>query len=360
MDTVSRFTGDEFAFIFSQIAKAETAAYIAQRLLDTISQPFIVQGRDIYVTATIGIAVFPIDGRDVKTLMKNADLALNQAKLRGKNCYQFYQAEMHELSRRELLLTSNLHSEAIFQNFKVYYQPRIDLGTKKIACMEAALQWQHPDFGLISFEEIARFAEKNNNIVAISEWLLKRACYDLLTWRDNGIHPQTISVPVSLKQLENPHFIQKVSIIFHETKLDPSDVIFEITESSLRTKMDIVEKMLHMLKHLGVQIAINHFGANHLQLLHLRRLPIDIFKIDRSLVFDLPANKESEAIVKMIMVLAENLQSRVIAEGVENIAQKNALIELGCTVMQGPLFSHPALANEFSTALENIPHSHLK
>jgi len=351
VDTLSRFASDEFVFIFSQIAKAETAAYIAQRLLDAIAQPFIAQGQELYLTASIGIAVFPMDGHDGKTLLKNADLALTQAKTRGRNIYQFYQEEMHELSRRELILSSSLHNETSYQHFNIFYQPRINLETKKIVCMEVILQWQHPDFGLVTFEEFSRLAEKNNNIIAIYEWLLRNACQDLMKWHEYDFYPQAISVQVSLKQLENTHFIQKVSAILQETKIDPASLTFEITESSLLTKIDLVEKMLHMLKRLGVQIAINNFGASHLQLQHLRRLPIDIFKIDHSLVYDIDTNQESEAIVKMIIALANSLQSHVIAEGVENVNQKNLLFSLGCATMQGNLFSHPVLANDFNEKL---------
>lgn len=355
VDTLSRFSGDEFVFIFSQIAKAETAAYIAQRLLDAVTQPFLIEGQELYLTASIGIAVFPMDGKDGKTLVKNADIALSQAKLRGHNTYQFYQEEMQALSRRELILSSSLHNETSYQHFNIYYQPRVDLETKKIVCMEAILQWHHPDFGLVPFEEFSRLAEKNNNIVAISDWLLRNVCHDLIKWRERGFYTQTVSIQISLKQLENAHFIQKISTILREMNLQPSDLIFEITESSLLTKIDLVEKMLHMLKRLGVQIAINHFAAGHLPLQNVRRLPIDIFKIDRSLVYDIDTNPESEMIVKMIVALAKSLQSQIAADGVENSNQKNALLALGCATMQGGLFSPPILAKDFDEkVLESI------
>ncbi len=354
VDTLSRFAGDQFVFIFSQINKAETAAYIAKRLLDAIAQPFIIEKQEVYIAANVGIAVFPMDGQDGKTLLQNANLALNQANLQGRNGYQFYQQEMQAISRRELILSSSLHNEISYQQFHIYYQPRMNLETKKIVCMEAVLQWQHPDFGLISFEEFSRLAEKNN-IITVYEWLMHHACQDLMKWREHDFYAQAISVQVSLRQLENTHFIQKLSSILRETHLDPSHLIFEITESSLLTRIDLVEKILHMLKRLGVQIAINNFGASHLQLQHLRRLPIDIFKIDRSLIFDIDTNPDSEAIVKMIIALATSLQAKVTAEGVENNNQKNLLFSLGCVTMQGGLFSPLVLAGDFNEKwLENI------
>jgi len=356
VDTLGRFTGDEFVFIFSQINKAETAAYIAKRLLDAIAQPFMAQEQELYLTASVGIAVFPGDGDDVKTLLKNADIALSQAKQRGRNTYQFFQQEMHDLSRRELLLSSSLHNETSYKNFSVFYQPRIDLETKKIVCMEAILQWQHPDFGLVTFEEFSQLAEKNNNMIGIYEWLMRNACRDFMDWRQHNFHPQAISIQVSFKQLENTHFIQKISAILQENKVEPNNLVFEVTESSLLTKIDMVEKMLHMLKRLGVQIAINNVGASHLQLQYLRRLPIDIFKIDHALIYDIDTNPESADIVKLIIALAKSLQSTVIAEGVQNAQQKNALRLLGCVTMQGELFSHPVLAKDFTETLVQSIH----
>lgn len=354
VDTLSRFAGDQFVFIFSQINKAETAAYIAKRLLDAVSQPFIVEEQKVYLAANIGIAVFPMDGQDGKTLLKNANLALNQVNMQGRNNYQFYQQEMQAISRRELILSSSLHNENSYQQFHIFYQPRLNLDTQKIICMEAILQWQHPDFGLISFEEFSRLAEKNN-IISIYEWLMHHACHDLMKWQGLGFYAQAVSIQVSLRQLENTHFIQKLTSILRETRLDPSNLIFEITESSLLNRMDLVEKILHMLKRLGVQIAINNFGASHLQLQQLRQLPVDIFKIDRSLIFDMDTNPESEAIVKMVIALAKSLQAQVIADGVENNSQKNLLLSLGCKDMQGGLFSPLVSADDFNEKwLENI------
>ncbi len=348
VDTVSYFGSDEFVFIFSQLTKAETAAYIAQRLLDTIAQPIVVQGQELYVTASIGIAVAPTDGSDGETLLKYANIALHQAKTNGRNTYQFFREEMHALSKRELLLSSSLRNEVVFQNFGVYYQPRVNVETKKVVSMEAILRWNHPEFGQVTFEEISQLAEKNNSIFAINEWLLRTACQDFLKWREQEFNPQSVAIPISLKQLENSHFIQKITTILHETGIDANCLVFEINEPSLLTKIEVVEKMLYMMKRLGVQIAINNFGASHLQLQQLRRLPVDIFKMDKSLIYDVTNNQESEAIIKMIISLAKSLQANVVAEGVEDVKQKNALIALGCTIMQGAVFSKPALADGFT------------
>lgn len=351
VDTLCHFGRDEFVFIFTQINKSETAVYIAQRLLNALSQPISVQGQEFYVTGSVGVAVYPMDGKDAKTLLKNANSALNQAKLHGHNTYQFFREEMHKLSERELLLSSCLHNEATFQKFSVLYQPRMNVDTKKIESMQAILQWQHSEMGLIKFDEIFRLAEKNNQIAAINEWLLSRACHDLVQWNKQEFNPESISIPISLKQLENSHFIQKVTTILQETHLDPKKLIFEINESSLLIKYEAVEKMLHMMNHLGVRIAVSNFGAAQLQLQHLRHLPIHIFKIDHNLIFDMTTNKESEALVQTIISLAKSLQYEVVAEGVETEEQKKILQNLGCSIMQGMLFSCPALPSEFTAKM---------
>ncbi len=348
VDTMSRFAGDEFVFIFSQINKAETAAYIAKRLLDAIAEPLMIGDQELFVTASIGIAVFPNDGNDGKTLLKNADIALHQAKLEGHHTYQFFREEMHALSRRELLLSASLCNPATFHDFTLSYRPRINVETKKVVCMEAILHWQHPEFGSVTFEELSKLAEKNNSIMAINEWILKTACHDLLQWRENGFQLQEIAMPISLKQFENSHFIQKISNMLQDTHLDAGNLIFEVLESSLLTKIELVEKMLHMVKRLGVKIAINNFSASQLQLQQLRHLAIDIFKIDHALVFDITTNKESEAIVKTIIALANSLQLVVVADGIEDVTQKNALLALGCKIMQGDLFSREVSAREFT------------
>lgn len=348
VDTVGRFGGDEFVFIFSQIAKAETAAYIVQRLLGVILQPFQIQNQTIYMTASVGIAVFPMDGQDAKTLIKNADNALHQAKVRGRNMYQFYREEMNAQSRRELLLDSALHNESLYENFVLQYQPQVNIKTKKVVCMDAFLQWNHPDFGMIAFSEFMKLAENSGRMIEIGEWMLRSVGEHLATWRKHEFFPLAISVPLSFKQLENTHFIHKVSAMLQEIKLDPECLVYEIRDASLLTKIDVIEKMLYRMKHLGVRIAINHFGAGNLSLEHLRRLPIDIFKIDGLLVKDMTVNKESEAIVKMVIALAKSLQAGVVAEGVESLKQKMLLTELECSVMQGPLFSRPSLASEFT------------
>lgn len=348
LDTVSRFTDDEFVVILPQLSKAEAAVYVAKRFLDAMSQPFQVKGQELFITSSIGVAVFPSDGEDASTLLKNAANALHQAKQKGKNTYQFYREEMHAASKRELILSSNLRSNAIYNEFTILYQPQINIETKEIFSMDALLHWQHPDFGSIALSEFLRLAENSGKIIEIGEWTLRKIFQDFKQWEEQGLIPLTASLKISLRQLENPHFIYKINQILHETQFEHARLVVEVAEVSLVPNFELIEKALYMLKHVGVQISINEFGSGHLALQHLRRFPFDYLKIDSSLVQDITINKESAAIVKLIINLAQSLQLTVIAEGVEARNQMLLLRELGCSIMQGRLFSGPRRAEEFT------------
>jgi diguanylate cyclase (GGDEF)-like protein len=352
MDTVCRIEGSEFFFIVPQLAKPETAAYVAKRLLEIIAQPFLVLNQDIFLTASIGISVYPNDGEDPHTLIQNADQALLQAKSNGSNTFQFYQKEIHGFSQRELSLSSRLHHADTFQDFLVYYQPWVNVESKKIVCMEAFLHWKHPEIGLIAQQDFLRLAEKSSNILAIGEWLLRSVCQQLQKWRVLGFHPESIAINVSPRQLENPHFTYQVSKILQEMKLAPAHLILELSEIFLVNKISMIDKSLHLLKRLGVQICVNHFGAGNISLQNLKSLPIHFLKMDSTLISDVSTNIETEAIVKMIIALANTLKIQVIAGGVENIQQKRRLIELGTHVMQGDMICPPITVSDFTATVE--------
>lgn len=348
VDTVSRFGGDQFVVMLSQLSKPESAAYVGQRLLNSISQPFKIRDQELFITASIGIATFPADGNDVNTLLKNADNALHQAKTQGRNTYQFYRAEMHTLSQRELMLSSGLQTPTIYREFVIFYQPQMNLEKKEIVSMQVLLHWQHPEFGLISLQEFSRLAENNSKMIAISEWMLRNAFAHFKLWQKMTCCPASISINVSLSQLENPHFVYKLSQILQDVGLDSPHLIIETSETILSSRLELIEKAFHMLKHLGVKIAIKDFGAGHLSLQDLRRLPIDYLKISSALTQDVATNKDSEAIVKMIIALANSLQITIAAEGIEKQQQKQLLSELGCHIMQGDYFSVPLKPEEFT------------
>jgi diguanylate cyclase (GGDEF)-like protein len=351
VDSMSHITNDSFAFILPQLSKAETAAYVAQRLLDAISQPFNIKENELFITASIGITIYPVDGTELTQLLKNADIALHQAKSRGRNIFQFYHEDMYALSHRELLLNSCLRSDSIYQEFLLYYQPIVKVDTKEIIAMEALLRWQHPELGLVPPQDFLRLAENNNRINPIGDWVLRHACKQFMEWREQGFHLQKIAVNVSLRQLENSNFTYRISQILQECKMEATSLMLEISESVLLPKLNLVEKTLHMLKHLGVQIAIDDFGTGFLSLQHLRRFPVNSLKIDNVLVKEMMIDTESEAITRTIVSLAKSLQLETIAEGVESEKQKEMLKDFGCLLMQGYLFCRPLLPKEFTQPL---------
>ena len=351
VDTACRFSGDEFVILFPQIAKVETCAYISQRLLDVISQPFIINQQELYITASIGIAIYPNDCEDAMALMKSADNALNQAKQRGCNVYQFYREEMQMLSQRELMLNSSLRHASVYHEFTIFYQPQVDITSKEIICMEALLRWQHPTFGLVTPTEFLRLAENSGKIIEIGEWVMRTVCQQFQKWKVSGFHLKKVSINVSLRQLENPHYIYKLSQTLREMNMTPESVILEISEGQFQN-VDLLEKSLKMLKQIGVQIAIDDFGTGRLSLQELKKFSIDYLKIDGSFIQNMTVNPESEAITKMIIALANTLHQGIIAEGVETREQKEMLITLGCNVMQGHFFSIPRLAEEFTPEIE--------
>jgi diguanylate cyclase (GGDEF)-like protein len=348
VDTICRYAGDEFVFILPKLAKGEAAAYVAQRFLDAISQPFIIDQNELFITSSIGISVYPTDGETGKTLLKKADASLHQAKSRGQNIYQFYRQEMSALGRRDLLLNSHLRNDNVYQELVIHYQPLVNIQSRKIISMEAMLRWQHPDFGLITPDEFLHLAESNGRILPIGDWLIFHACKQFNAWQTEGLNLQSIAVNVSLRQLENPHFVHKLSQILQETEVEPQSLVLEISEAVLLPKLELVEKNLNMLHRLGVLLLIDNFGIGYLSLQHLRSFPVNYLKIDGSLIKDIAVNKESEAIAKMISVLAESLQLTLVADAVENTNQKELLRQMGCYIMQGHLFSYPRLSHEFT------------
>ena len=228
----------------------------------------------------------------------------------------------------------------------------MNIETKRIVCMDSILHWQHPDFGLISQDEFFHIAENNNTIISIGEWILRNVCHQIQEWASLSSTPLTAGVQIPLRQVEHPHFVNKVFQILQETKIEPSHLLLEFSETIFTNNLDKVEKTLHQLKHIGVQIGIADFGAGNIALQHLRRFPVDFLKISSALIQDVTVNKESEAIIGMIIALANNLQRRVIAEGVESKNQKDLLAEMGCRFMQGGFFSQPILPQEFSKKIE--------
>lgn len=350
IDTVCRFEGDQFVLLLPQIAKAESCAYIAQRLVDEIAQPFEITDHPLFITASIGIAIFPLDSDERKTLLTLADNAMHHAKMRGINNYQFYQQGMQLLSQREIILNSSLRTASVYHDFSIIYQPQVNIKTKQIDCMEAFLRWQHPTLGLVAAHEFLHLAENSKKIIPIGEWVLQQACQQFKVWKTAHFHLKKIAINISLKQLEDPHFTYKLTHILQATGVKAEELILEISESTFH-KANLLDKCLHMLKQMGVNIAIDDFGTGSLSLQQFKYLSVDYLKIGSHFIQEI-TKTETKAIIRAIVTLANTLHQIIIVKEVETLQQKKILEQLGCYIMQGHLFSAPHSANEFTQITE--------
>ena len=346
VDSISRFTKDTFVILLTQLAKPETAAVVAQRILQSLAQPFQINEHELYITACIGIAIYPVDGPDATTLLRSADQALHLAKEKGNHTYQFYQEKLHAKSQRELMLSTSLNRETIFQEFVLYFQPIFNVESNSIICMDALLHWQHPELGLIAPQELFNYMEKQRKLNSISEWLLQMACKQFLHWRSLEFRPDFICLPLTIKQLENSHFIYRISQILQELNFEPTWLLLEIQESATPFDANGLEKSLNMLSYLGIKIAIDQFGSGVFSLNHLKQFSVNYLKLAPFLIENIETDQQAIAIIKSILFLAKNLSMHVIAQGVESDQQMQKLKELGCTLMQGLRLGAPLSESE--------------
>jgi len=335
VDNISRFSKDIFVLLLTQLGKPETAGVVAQRMLESLSQPVQVKENTLYLTASIGIAIYPSDGSDSAALFRNADKALSLAKERGKQNYQFYQEEFHSNSQRELALSTGLKRDSLLSEFEIYYQPILNSQTQKIFCMEALLNWKHPELGLIDSEDLFYHAEKNGKSNVISEWLLKEACKRFLHWRSIGFQPELLGISLSLKVLKNSQFIYHISQILQEYNFKPEWLLIEIKENLKQVPYESVEKIFNMLKYLGVKLAINNFGSSQFSIQDLKDFTVNYLKLDKALIGDVAQNQQTRELLTAILVLSRSLSMSVIVQGVESEEQMNTLTALGFQLVQG-------------------------
>ncbi len=340
-DTVARFGGDEFVILLDDVASGDDVAGVAQKVLQALEPPFQVDRQTLYVTASIGVSLFPGDGEDAGTLLKNADIAMYRAKEMGKNTYQFYSADMSARAFERLTLESSLRRALEQGEFRLYYQPQVDVETGAIVGVEALLRWQHPEFGLVLPADFIPLLEETGLIVAAGEWVLQTACAQLLDWSAQGWRHLRMAVNLSPRQLQAPGLAGAVKRALDILDGEAGRLELEITEGVLVRHAPATVEMLESLHALGARMAIDDFGTGYSSLSYLRRLPIDTLKIDRAFVRDIPHDPDDSAITAAIIALAQTLKLEMIAEGVETIAQRDFLRAGGCRVMQGYLFSRP-------------------
>lgn len=336
----SRIGGDEFILLLLGYSQ-ETIAEKAEQISTLLSQPLLYEGQEISVTPSIGISLFPENGDSVETLVKHADIAMYRAKEQGRNNYQFYACEMEDAIVRRAVLENGIRKALERNEFILYYQPQIDLETKKIVGLEALVRWIHPEHGLISPVEFIPIAEETGLIVPIGEWILQTACEQAKLWQVQGFPKLRISVNLSARQVQQKNLVEKISSILKTSELEPELLELEITESIAMYNEEYVINKLLSLKKIGIKIAIDDFGTGYSSLNYLNKFPIDTLKIDRSFVNQIKNTTDNQEIITTIIVMARNLKLKVIAEGVETVEQLRFLEEQQCNEVQGFYFSKP-------------------
>jgi diguanylate cyclase (GGDEF)-like protein/PAS domain S-box-containing protein len=350
-DTIGRFGGDEFAILLDDIDSDNHISNLAEKLLGTLAKPFKINKHELFVTASIGISLFPNDGEDPDTLLRNADVAMYRAKDLGKNNYQFYSNDLSARIFERMALETHLRHALDRNEFILYYQPQIDTYTQKITGVEALLRWKHPEFGLVAPNNIVPLMEETGLIEKVGYWILETACRQSRAWHDAGLSYLHMSVNISSRQFNDPNFISSVHEIILSTGINPEFLELELTESMLMRNASATINALNSLNTLGVRFAIDDFGTGYSSLSYLRRFPIDTIKIDRSFIHDVTDNPDDAAIASAIIVMGQNLSLNVIAEGVENQKQLDFLSAHSCHYLQGNFFSRPLPAEELTALL---------
>jgi diguanylate cyclase (GGDEF)-like protein len=353
-DTVARFGSDEFALMKTQIAGTKDVIETIRSLSQVLKFAFDLPGHELYATASVGVSLFPHDGEDCHTLLKNAGAALYKAKKSGGANYQFFTADIHELAARRLALETNLRRAIQNEEFLLHYQPRVSVDSLAITAVEALVRWQHPQLGLVPPVEFIPLAEDTGLILPIGEWVLRKACEQSRRWQQQGFAPIHMAVNISARQFHDQDLSQTVIEILNESGLAPGHLELELTESSIMQNSEFAADVLTRWKNLGINISIDDFGTGFSSLASLKRLPIDALKIDKSFVLDATTDPDDAAIVMAIITLAHNLRLKVIAEGVETEEQLRFLQLLRCDEIQGYLFSKPLPADALVSLFDSV------
>jgi diguanylate cyclase (GGDEF)-like protein/PAS domain S-box-containing protein len=347
-DTVSRLGGDEFVILLSEVAHEQDAAVSADKLLQSIRMPYVLDDHELHVTASIGIVVHPGDGTAVEELLQNADSAMYEAKNRGRNNYQFYRSDLNSTASERQSLESGLRHAIERQELHLYYQPIVNLSTGVIAGVEVLIRWQHPTLGLVLPDRFISIAEESGLIVPIGRWVLREACGQAKAWQDAGLPGIRLAVNISAVELRSKEFVTGVETILADTGFDPRCLELELTETFLMQDSKSTSVVLSAIKALGVQLALDDFGTGYSSLSYMRRFPIDTLKVDRSFVRDLTLDTSDASVVRAVINMGRSLHMRVVAEGVEAAGQLVFLKEHGCSEAQGYHYSGPLPAAEFA------------
>jgi diguanylate cyclase (GGDEF)-like protein/PAS domain S-box-containing protein len=351
-DTVARQTGDEFLILLADLRKSTDVYIVAQKVIDAFGRPFNLQGREVYLTASVGVSIYPQDGEAVDALIGNADVAMYRAKELGRNAYQFFTREMSDETKRRVELETRLRLAVPRNELQLAYQPKVDLATGRMTGCEALLRWTHPELGAVSPARFIPIAEDSGLIVPIGDWVLRTACLQNKAWLDAGLPPIAVSVNVSARQFLQQDVVAWVMKTLGETGLPPERLELELTESLIAQDVEKVIDTVNQLKSAGVKLSIDDFGTGYSSLSYLKRFRVDTLKIDQSFVRHMLTEQDDAAIVQAVISLAHSLKLKVIAEGVETAEHCKLLRQINCDEMQGYYFSKPAPAAEMEAMLK--------
>jgi diguanylate cyclase (GGDEF)-like protein len=357
-DRLARLGGDEFVLTVPALKTEQDAAPIAQKLLETLHQPFAVDGHELHVGGSIGISIYPSDGADVESLMRAADIAMYHAKEKGRGNYQYFTFSLNKAVQHRLRLANQLRHALARGELSMYYQPQVDMESGRIFAAEALIRWRHSEQGFIPPAEFIPIAEETGLIFPVGEWVLQTACAQLKRWRDAGHSDMKIAVNLSARQVLQHGFADAVARVLSEVGLPPSALDLEITESLLMQPSEENLAPLTRLTEMGVQLSVDDFGTGYSSLSYLKRFPINALKIDQSFVRGIDRDQDDMTIVAAIIAMAQSLRLKVIAEGVETAAQGAFLKEHGCLLAQGYFYSKPMPPEALSELLDQQPVFH--
>jgi len=360
-DFLARFGGDEFVVLIDHFDDKDDLESIASHIITCISDPIEIERRNMFVSCSIGISLYPDDTVSFQDFIKYADTAMYKAKERGRDNYQFYSTDMTELAFEKILMETSMRFALEKEEFIVHYQPQVDAVTEKIIGVEALVRWNHETMGLVSPGTFIPLAEESGLIIALDQWVMKTGMAQIKAWYDKGYAPGRLSLNLSTKQLQQHDFLNSIKDMLQETGCKAEWIELEVTESNIMHNVLEAIKTLNQLRDLGIHIAIDDFGTGYSSLSYLKRLPVNKLKIDRSFIIDIPANKEDAAITNAIIAIADSLNLTVIAEGVESKKQKKYLLENGCRYIQGYLYYRPMAAEKMEAILQKsmltLPHN---
>ena len=352
-DVVARLGGDEFTIIMGSLHKPQHAMAMAQKLIRSVQRPVRHEDHELYVSASVGISLYPQDGQYADLLLQNADAAMYKAKHEGRSNFQFYTADMTELAFERVLMETQLHRALEREQFVVYYQAQFDLLTGKLIGLEALVRWLHPELGLLLPTKFIPLAEDTGLILPLGRWVLQTACRQIAEWHKADLYPGRIAVNLTGNQLKNDKVIPTIEQILEENSCQPDWLELEITESVIMEQNGCSFDILQQLKDHGIELAIDDFGTGYSSLAHLKRLPVSRLKIDRSFIRDIPQDASNKAIARAVIAMGKSMGLRVIAEGVETMEQKAFLTLERCDEIQGFIDGPPLPAEQMTAILRN-------